>query len=419
MPHCRWSQIQHALFGTSSCRHPLAQDPAVLQQHELHCRKGQPWIAHTVAEDKEDPQPSIQDRSDPHWRKLHRIKNPRAEEEGQEPHQKGPWTKTSGEGKDLHRHMIETGIAPWHRIAHRRRRRRRAAEDEEDPHSSTQDQEGRHQRKPHRRKPHRPQNPCTGAEGRASHQLGPWIKTEEGGDLHRPKIETKTVPQHRIAHKEGRDLHQPRTETRQDPQHRITDKAHGDLHRPKISINQASCDEGGVTNCAAPKQQIYTEEDRYRRDNTTLHRICTEARDLHNIIAKLHRKDTKEGAQRRVHRRRAVLHRVKGKTRDLHRNYGSKLRQWHYNLLLTATSRRGAGTEGRRDLHRSAHGTLSPKPAVEVHGESNQLADTGRMTTQKASHRRSMGAENGSLAPISLARIFGEDEDIMEIDSPA
>ena len=173
VPHSRWSQIQHALFGTNSCRHPLAQDPAVLQQHELHRRKGQP----------------------------------------------------------------------------------------------------------------------------------------------------------RIAHKEGEDLHQPRTETRQDPQHRITDKAHGDLHRPKISINQASCDEGGVTNCAAPKQQIYTEEDRYRRDNTTLHRICTEARDLHNIIAKLHRKDTKEGAQRRVHRRRAVLHRVKGKTRDLHRNYGSKLRQ--------------------------------------------------------------------------------------------
>jgi hypothetical protein len=41
------------------------------------------------------------------------------------------------------------------------------------------------------------------------------------------------------------------------------------------------------------------------------------------------------------------------------------------------------------------------------------------MASQKSSHRKSIGAENSSLAPTALARLFGEDEDIMEIDSPA
>jgi hypothetical protein len=41
------------------------------------------------------------------------------------------------------------------------------------------------------------------------------------------------------------------------------------------------------------------------------------------------------------------------------------------------------------------------------------------MTSQKASHRKSNGVEGGSLAPITLATFFGEDEDIMEIDFPA
>jgi hypothetical protein len=41
------------------------------------------------------------------------------------------------------------------------------------------------------------------------------------------------------------------------------------------------------------------------------------------------------------------------------------------------------------------------------------------MASQKASQRKSIGAENSSLAPTSLARLFGEDEDIMEINSPA
>jgi hypothetical protein len=42
----------------------------------------------------------------------------------------------------------------------------------------------------------------------------------------------------------------------------------------------------------------------------------------------------------------------------------------------------------------------------------------GGMASQKNSHRKSIGAENDSLAPSSLARLFGEDEDIIEIDSP-
>ena len=39
------------------------------------------------------------------------------------------------------------------------------------------------------------------------------------------------------------------------------------------------------------------------------------------------------------------------------------------------------------------------------------------MATQRASHRKSNGAENGSLAPIALAIFFGEEHDIMGIDS--
>jgi hypothetical protein len=41
------------------------------------------------------------------------------------------------------------------------------------------------------------------------------------------------------------------------------------------------------------------------------------------------------------------------------------------------------------------------------------------MASQKASQRKSLGAENSSPAPTALARLFGKDEDIMEIDSPA
>jgi hypothetical protein len=40
------------------------------------------------------------------------------------------------------------------------------------------------------------------------------------------------------------------------------------------------------------------------------------------------------------------------------------------------------------------------------------------MASQKASQRKTLGAENSSPAPSALARLFGEDEDIMEIDSP-
>jgi hypothetical protein len=42
-----------------------------------------------------------------------------------------------------------------------------------------------------------------------------------------------------------------------------------------------------------------------------------------------------------------------------------------------------------------------------------------RMASQKNSQRKGNGAENSSLAPTALARLFGEDEDIIEIVSPA
>jgi hypothetical protein len=41
------------------------------------------------------------------------------------------------------------------------------------------------------------------------------------------------------------------------------------------------------------------------------------------------------------------------------------------------------------------------------------------MSSQRASQRKGNGAENSSLAPTALARLFEEEEDIMEIDSPA
>jgi hypothetical protein len=45
--------------------------------------------------------------------------------------------------------------------------------------------------------------------------------------------------------------------------------------------------------------------------------------------------------------------------------------------------------------------------------------DSATMASQRASQRKSLGAENSSLAPSSLARLFGEDEDVIEVDSPA
>ena len=41
------------------------------------------------------------------------------------------------------------------------------------------------------------------------------------------------------------------------------------------------------------------------------------------------------------------------------------------------------------------------------------------MASQRASHRKNNVVKNGSLAPVSLAKKFGDEEDIMEIDSPA
>jgi hypothetical protein len=43
------------------------------------------------------------------------------------------------------------------------------------------------------------------------------------------------------------------------------------------------------------------------------------------------------------------------------------------------------------------------------------------MTQQRTSHRKGSGSgvEGGGLIPITLFKIFGEDEDVMEIDSPA
>ena len=42
-----------------------------------------------------------------------------------------------------------------------------------------------------------------------------------------------------------------------------------------------------------------------------------------------------------------------------------------------------------------------------------------RMTQQKTSYRKGSGVEGRGPAPIILSNLFGEDEDVMEIDSPA
>ena len=42
-----------------------------------------------------------------------------------------------------------------------------------------------------------------------------------------------------------------------------------------------------------------------------------------------------------------------------------------------------------------------------------------KMSQQKNSHRKGSGVEGGGLAPITLASVFGENEEVMEIDSPA
>ena len=41
------------------------------------------------------------------------------------------------------------------------------------------------------------------------------------------------------------------------------------------------------------------------------------------------------------------------------------------------------------------------------------------MASQRASQKKSLGAEGGSLAQVTLSKNFGEDKEIMEIDSPS
>ena len=40
------------------------------------------------------------------------------------------------------------------------------------------------------------------------------------------------------------------------------------------------------------------------------------------------------------------------------------------------------------------------------------------MTHQRASQRKNAGVEGSGLAPVTLSKNFGEEEDIMEIESP-
>jgi hypothetical protein len=47
----------------------------------------------------------------------------------------------------------------------------------------------------------------------------------------------------------------------------------------------------------------------------------------------------------------------------------------------------------------------------------DRKVETAEMSSQRAS-RKSNGVEGSSLAPITLAKFFGEEEDTMEIDSP-
>ena len=73
--------------------------------------------------------------------------------------------------------------------------------------------------------------------------------------------------------------------------------------------------------------------------------------------------------------------------------------------------REGAEPHGRED-------PANPKPVVPER-EGDRAVTTYQMSSQRASQRKSLGVEDGSLAHVTLSQIFGEDEEIMEIDSPS
>jgi hypothetical protein len=90
------------------------------------------------------------------------------------------------------------------------------------------------------------------------------------------------------------------------------------------------------------------------------------------------------------------------------------------------SKRREPAVEKKR-RNRATEATEAPEPEStrEKAGTQNGSASTGgrnvstvKMSSQRAP-RKDNGAEGSSLAPIILAKLFGEEEDIMEIDSPA
>ena len=101
---------------------------------------------------------------------------------------------------------------------------------------------------------------------------------------------------------------------------------------------------------------------------------------------------------------------------------GGNLRS--YGEEGAAGIRQGAtGTACERRKPRNQEGVAKGGPGTrqkrENLGTKHPKNHRGRMGSQRASHRKGLGAEGGGLAPIILASVFGENEDVMEIESPA
>ena len=82
------------------------------------------------------------------------------------------------------------------------------------------------------------------------------------------------------------------------------------------------------------------------------------------------------------------------------------------------------GTEARARASNKKEGTnRETEPAYPGTAtpwcKGNRAVTSPSMASQKIPRRKSTGAEGESLAPVALAKIFGEDEDTMEIESSA
>ena len=94
---------------------------------------------------------------------------------------------------------------------------------------------------------------------------------------------------------------------------------------------------------------------------------------------------------------------------------------------VTLRSREIPGREGvevSRNRELKGEGEPTTTESLRRRGDTNHRGGEkpetlARMASQRASQRKNLGAEGGSIAPISLSKIFEEDDEIMEIDSLA